>query len=421
MKKINYLTEYKREKIISPIPISFYKNGYCEEKEGQIVFKIVGFLISEKEAFVIFPKGINKSDNTIENQKKAQTLFQTLIKYNKNSVMGRQINFGENNKHTNFLSLINWIVNDYKKNGLIQKQFTKKEINGRSKTNWSKTIKETTPYVIKNQVFYLDTVNITTLKNLNNELTAVHYSILKLIEEEYGWLLNIKIHEPPFFLNQNLSFDRMKHILHKALRVTFNQKEIILYKNLIEYLDHLSKAEGRNKFSFLHTQYFQYVWETVCKFLFEHDQSLQTLIPNPYWYVEGEERNSEQIPDILTKDSADNLFVIDAKYYRPYDGIDRLPGWKDIVKQLFYAKSIDTYKIRKMYNIFVFPSDKKRDDSHIFEHGYASVKGKESELGKIISFELNTFWALNCYIQNEKKNSKRQLINILRGLQIVKT
>ncbi|PFY91636.1 LlaJI family restriction endonuclease [Bacillus pseudomycoides] len=411
--KVYFFTELKPEKVSVQIPNYFFKQGLCEEENDHIKFKITGFLVSQQNTFVIFPKGIFKSENASQNYFAAQTLFKALLKYNKKSIQKFHINFGENNEDGSLLSLINWIVEDYKRYGLIRREFKKKDFNGNTKINWSKTIKETTPYIINGKFLYLDTISIKSLRSLNNEITTVQYLILKDIEEEYGWLLNFKTKHSPNLLNNKYTYERMRFILNNALKVTFNQKELTLYKRLLNYVDIKLKETGKSHFQLLYTKYYQYIWEALCKQLFDDNSNLKDLLPKPYWKVNSEFHETEQIPDILTEDGLDNLYIIDAKYYRSYDGINNLPGWKDIVKQLFYAKSIDRSKFKKIYNVFVFPSPDSDRNSNLLKHGISSVTGKESEFGEIYSFNLNSLYAMHCYVQNEQGNVKQKLLNYL--------
>jgi len=415
-RKINFFTEFKQENILSPLPISFYKEGICEEKNGLVTFKITGFIVTEKEMFVVFPKGVMKKKDKINNQHFAHILLKTLLKYNRHSIQEQHIFFGESKSRGNLLNIVNWIVDDYKRNGLIQINYKKKEFNGKSKINWGKTIKETTPFIINQRIVYINTINSATLKNKNNEVTAVHYKILELIEEEYGWLLEYKLDYPSPYLNTEFTFDRMKHILKSALRVTFNQKDIQLLKKLLDYVELKTNSNGSNNFTLLYTKYFQFIWENICKHLFEDNSDLQNFLPKPYWSVGIEIKETKQIPDTLTIDSLNNLYIIDAKYFRPYEGITHLPGWKDIVKQLFYAKSIDAADIKNIYNVFVFPSPNGDDKSPLIKHGFASVRGRETDFGKVWSFELNANWALQSYVQNTTGNIKQSLIDQIKTL-----
>jgi hypothetical protein len=412
-KNIYFFTELKPKKVSTDIPLSFFKKGICEEENGITKFKVTGIFVSEKDVFVIFPKGIFEHNDRSQNIVIAQTLFQVLLKYNKESIQEFQVSFGENNNNSSFFSLVNWLVDDFKKYGLIRKEFKKKEINGNGRINWSKTIKETTPYIINGNILYLDTINIKSMRDLNSEITVVHYNILKEIEQEYGWLLNFNLNVPLNFNAVRFSYNRMRYTLNNALRFTFNQKEITLYKMLISYIDSKITAKGKRNFYLLYTKYYQYIWETICKQLFDDKLDLQCLLPKPYWKVESIEHETEQIPDILTTDESNNLYIIDAKYYRPYEGIKYLPGWKDMVKQFFYASSIDRSQYNEVYNVFIFPSPNGDENQPLLDHGIASIKGRESEFGEINSYNLNSLFAMNLYLNNEQGDIKQHLIDYL--------
>lgn len=412
---IYFFTELKSEKISIEIPNLFFEKGLCVVEGTYIKFNVSGLLVGDQNIFIIFPKGVFVKRNKEKNIFIAQTLLQVLVKYDKESIEKLQVFHGEHNMDSNFLSIINWLVKDYYINGIIKTNFISEKVNGYGRTDWNKTIRKTNPIIIQENTLYLDTINIKPMNNLNSNLTLVHLKILKEIETDFGWLLNFNVKIPPTIANRKINYNyrNMKYILHNSLRMTFNQKEIKLYQMLIKYIDSKITAQGRNSFTLLYTKYFQYVWEAICKRIFNDEPTLNYLLPKPYWKVDNNIHVTRQIPDILTTDESNNLYIIDAKYYRTYDGIKHLPGWNDMVKQFFYGQSIETQKFNNIYNIFIFPTASGDANIPISYHGKASIQGLEQLYGEIHSYTLNTSEAMNLYQNNDQGNAKELLINNL--------
>lgn len=412
--KIKYFIEYKNSSYDFFIPDSFYKKGLCEEDPdtNKIKFKIVGFLTTNDYLIVIFPKGMNIYPNHEINQRNSRLLLKAILKYGqKPSMKQEHISFGVS-RTNNPLTVAYWLMEDYLNNGLIKKNFYKKEQNGNGKINWPKTIKESSPYLISNQIYYLNPVTVKSFENISSELTIIHANILEIVNKNFGWLFDFELTEPRNY-ECNLSTHQMIFILNQARRETFTEREVFLYNYLIKYIENNAESgDNITDFFTLYTKYFQYIWENICKELFRDESDLRQYVPNPYWEVNSNRRDTKQIPDVLFKNNND-LFILDAKYYQAYEGFENLPGWHDIVKQLFYSKSLNHVGFSKINNIFIFPSPNGTFDIPLLKHGFASVKDKETEFGKVKSFELNTESALKNYVSNSRINFKQLLIDIL--------
>lgn len=129
-------------------------------------------------------------------------------------------------------------------------------------------------------------------------------------------------------------------VLRKELRRVFSDREIRLLKNLIAILEQMTVSTADAPL-FSGISSFEYVWEDMCAVLFK-DQSkkFSPLIPLPAYVMrDGKIKaapQNKQIMDVIVEENG-TLAILDAKYY---DMDKNPPGWGDIVKQLFYAKSL---------------------------------------------------------------------------------
>jgi hypothetical protein len=168
------------------------------------------------------------------------------------------------------------------------------------------------------------------------------------------------------------------------------------------------------------TPYFQNVWELICGSIFSNQyNTLKQIIPKLNWEIDSSAVVQPQRPDIIfLQDQV--LYILDAKYY---DTDSNLPGWHDVVKQLFYAftifkniKSKDfrlidknlekrVQKVNQTKNIFLFPSG---DEEPIKDIGKVNIKNNK-DFNDIKAYKVNTFLAMKCYLGRGKYNFINQL------------
>ncbi|MCM3737269.1 LlaJI family restriction endonuclease [Bacillus cytotoxicus] len=418
MNEPKFFIEYEWNTIDTPVPKKFYELGLCEKLKDQIRFKFVGFSTYKENLFIVFPKGFQLSTDIDINKEKAKLLLQTLIKYEKSTLENHFLGDGNDVIAESFSSIAR-LVEDYQNFGIIKFQKRKQEINGKGRINWGKTIKQTQPYIQGNVPLYLDLITSRTQFFSEHEISYIHEYVLHRISLQFGWLFDFKFY--PNNIEELFNTEHMIYILTNALSQTFVEREIKLFKELISYLKKISQ-EDSNTLSIYVTQYFHNIWELMCAQIFEDDKSLHKLVPNPYWVVDNKEYETKQIPDILFKKNQE-LYVLDAKYYRIKEGLDKLPGWKDIVKQLFYAQSFknngfaeNNTTFQDIHNIFLFPSTCVETIRHF---GFAAVKeleDKNTGFGKILAFELDVEFALSTYVYANETSLQNKLVNNIAEL-----
>lgn len=413
MNNCHFFIEYEWQRSIDiPIPTVFFERGFCEKSNsGSVRFKVTGLLEHNDKFFIIFPKGMNIPTHTKEKVLKTQMLLKTLNKYASTNILdAEESTWMGSNDSSRLFEITEWLIEDYKQNRLIHTHRRKEQINGNGRIEWSKSIQKKAPIVMKNKLYYLDLI---TSKNdivSDQELTSIHSLVLKLVSDTYGWLFDF--HYFNDFPNENHSKKYMLYILNKALKNTYIDREIRLFKNLITFLNRKAKSDLIHVFA---TGYFANIWEVACAKFFDDIRDLHNMVPNPYWVYEGKKTHTSQIPDILLNND-NNIVIFDAKYYRIKEGIDKLPGWGDIVKQLFYAMSFKE-STRQIYNAFLFPSSYALGYKYL---GYASVDNKENEFGKVLAFGMDVQMVLSQYIGEIRDTSTQQIVkNLLSEVEVL--
>ncbi|WP_167751456.1 LlaJI family restriction endonuclease [Lentibacillus salicampi] len=378
------------------IPNVFFEKGLCQKTEQSYVrFNVTGIIHANQNFFVVLPKGYRIPDNINTKVTLAKKIYNVLFKYKSTKILEKDESYwlGDTQTTTTF-DVSKKLIDDFRQNGLITLQKRTFENNGRGNINWPKTFKTKTPYIKKSELVYLDFV--TTKNNIvsNETISLIHSFILWNISDTYGWLFNFKYKD----YSKTFTHSFMRYNLLRALNETYMDRDIRIIKFLLSYIDNRLNEENNNYNIFV-TKYFDRVWETICAKVMGNMPMLQKMVPKPYWIYLEDKKETSQIPDILVQMNKDELIIYDAKYYTLNQNKHNLPGWGDIVKQLFYRLSLK-HQYKKIYNIFLFPGTVK----HAFNFSaYASVSDFEATFGNVLGYLLDIDYAIEIYLNNNEK------------------
>ncbi|TQR11648.1 LlaJI family restriction endonuclease [Psychrobacillus soli] len=400
---------------------SYEYRDFFEVRNGLITFKMCGFTVIDDHFITVLPKGVLDKRDVLSDEEKAKILLKVLMKYDKNAVKKDNLQYGTNreNESQNLFSSILEIIRDFKQHGIITKHFLKRETNGSGKIRWAKTFKLTTPYEVNGELIYLDLSTEKKLKNLSEEITMIHWLILKEIEYCFGWLVDFKVQSPALQFKK-LNTIKAKAILKRAMGLTFNKHEFSRYKLLYDYVskDYLKRSKNNSDKKLLYAFKFDMVWEEMCKKVFAHQEKLMEEVPKYRWMIREErEEYRYQIPDILIEDFDRNLFIVDAKYYSfNIDGTNSLPGGPDMGKQLLYLQSLESVKkFNKLYNIFVVPASIQNEVMTHYATGYLDNKVLKERFDCIYTLQLDCITAMQDYLKG-KSILKDELLNVVKSI-----
>jgi hypothetical protein len=390
--------------------------GNVDPDRAKIAF--CGFLFKGKEAYVFMPRGSKIEGGTLTNIDQARLLFQCLIKYcraNESFLQkeGKSIVVG----HPQILPLIVEILNDFKTNGIYTSEstFTRRGFQG--KTDWKKTIESVNPHMEDEEIIYPLFINRFTNSFSSNVVTKIHWSILQEIQSRFGWLLP-ELDGYIFDKNtrvRNRSIDT--GVLKSELIGVYNDAKIHTLKTLLRFLESDFNSAETESVSFGFSD-FQYVWEHMLRSVLSPTHAFSDMPIPAYRERSGREtpkpQKGQRVDIFLYEPSAKEVCVIDAKYY---DGssVDHAPGWPDLVKQFFYAKSLTAgnlkHEVTTVRNYFIFPGI-ARDASPDMVSVIDSSGHLDSEFPPIRCLHLPPEQIINSYISNKPLvELRRQLFN----------
>lgn len=379
------------------------------KKERVFSFNLTGFLVHENDIYIIFPKNHKIPDNYGMLLNHIQTLAGVLLRYQNEGSLQEK----ENDLHGDVDGMVPegiasslWIIRDYVEYGFIQRQVQRKVYSG-SNIDWSRTIKTTHPIITSSGTAYFDPVYRKTSVDYNNMIYFLHRYVVQKSFQKFGWILGYNSFEMESFNNElPCDVELAVYLLNKELDSTFNDREIILIKSLIDFIQGSDRVDQKTTLDTLSTNYFHNVWEAMCGFVFQnHYHSLKKYIPKPIWHLhDGSTDSTHQRPDILFVENS-MLYILDAKYYNIPKS---LPGWYDLVKQFFYGYSLK-HKFPKMHNVLIFP-DTVLEQIKFF--GYVEMHNR-AELGKVYSVTVDTYTLMKDYCNYRYGSWKELLVNQL--------
>lgn len=336
------------------------QGGDVDPDKARIAF--CGLLFKGQDAYVFMPRGSSLAHKDFSRRDLARLLFQCLEKYcranesflqkeGQSTVVGKP----------QILPLIIQILNDYEVNGIYTSENSFHRRGFQGKTDWRKTIGSVDPQINEGELIYPYFINRFTNAYHSNEVTKIHYSVLEAIQQRFGWLLP-NTDQLRFKFNKRVSiYSADIGILKAELRGVFSDAKIHTLTMLIEFLEDDFNA-GNNKSVSYGFSDFQYVWEHMLRNVLSPTHAFSDMPIPAYRASSGKEirvgQKGQRVDIFLYEPGNKEACVIDAKYY---DGssIDKAPGWPDLVKQFFYAKSLTAgslkHGVNSVKNYFIFP------------------------------------------------------------------
>lgn len=341
---------------------------------GDIV-AFVGIALSEDAVVVSFPKGFNitaalQSDEVL--RKAALLMIRAIAKYKAdNPLEAAKDDALDGTLGSQMLYYAFQILDDYFSNGLISR--TRSIVSQSSGGNvvWQRTISRSAALHFSDGVLYQKPYTRARIVNSKDVLRLIQQHVVKDCFRLIGWLFNAA--EPQELQGPSLNWNHEDLLaeLTREKAVTYSQREIKIIDLMDGYLRESSTRQGSSRVSLFGSLHFELIWEDACKVAFCSLAQLQKkLVPQPRWHRNSSlngfsyDMHARQIPDILAMHES-ILLVVDAKYYNTSVS---LPGWHDIVKQIYYQDTIERRlscdtELKRMLgvtataNAFLFPGE----------------------------------------------------------------
>lgn len=277
-----------------------------------------------------------------------------------------------------------FIIQDYLKNGYYYEReiIYKKKTQG--KINWGRTIKQENPIIQKHGPIYLTMQ--AKLHRYNDEyiMTQIsHYCVYESFSK-MGWFYGLT--PPP---KPKSPFNKRAFIttLENKLIKTNKDLDKQLFQCMLNVLNYIDEYNNSSYFCF-GTKKFEKVWEYLIEKIFgtEKGDRKSRYFPKAKWHLVNQNKigSNPLLPDtIMVNHENQNIYVIDAKYYRY--GITKcdhhLPNMSSIAKQITYAQYIDAqidnnkFPFCKVRNVFLLPFNSSENNCQpYFYAGYATAE-----------------------------------------------
>lgn len=397
---------------------NFSLRDKCEIATQEEENRFVGIKFKNNTVKIFFPLGyqLPKTDDLI--RKDILNLLTILYRFNmdKEYFIQNNISMSSNKVHfplNSFIDVIEYFIERgyYMENEVIYK------IKGKGKINWSRTIKNQNPLFqensegnILNPIYLSFTVRESNL-NTNNVITNIHKYCVYESFEKLGWLFTGYMPPKPDIIFNEKKF---LNVLHDKLNNTNDDVKKRLFKAMIEIILYLGDLKNPNEFSF-GTERFEYIWEKLIDITFGISEKTD-YFPRAQWML-LHNKNKPTYP--LRPDTimihGDELFVIDAKYYRYGDTKDpsHLPNASSINKQITYAEYIKenkNFNENSIFNAFLMPYNMENNlfghDEHFVNIGEAISCWKKNgyKYEHVQGILVDIRYLMNNYNKNSKKD-----------------
>jgi hypothetical protein len=397
-------------------------------------FKYVGLLQFESVTLFLVPKYVENEENYSRVMKEILALFK--VYSTKEKLDSDEIetlgNFRIQDSF-NLISLIDFLLRDYIEYDLYSNEKVSYDWNGSGGINWSRTIEESTAYLVKGNALYFDYRTNIVQNDEEDFIRKVHkYVLSKCFDflEQTGLLEYLYFPKISFGSNEE-ELGPKDFILSKIrneLNIQFNDRKQLVLKAIYSFMEKQGTKGQENKLVIYGTRTFYNVWEKVCTFILgdEKNKAFRGIIDKPIWTDEnGKDYPAKETlePDIIREVElfAKKSFVIfDAKYYNILfkDGkLKNNPGVGDVTKQYLYELAyhdyLDNKGINQIYNVLLFP----HDETEICKLGKVSMKFLSTiKLQDITLLVLPASTLYNLYVKNLKYNISEfeSLINVAK-------
>lgn len=276
---------------------------------------------------------------------------------------------------------------------------------GFNKINWTRTISHSTAYIQDGAPIYIDPVNKKRQINFDEELLIIFFSILRYINERYGFPVKIDINFPLItgakfqaYIN-GMGAIRLRQIKYKY----FSDKAIYLWELCYAFFDRCRDITVQTtEKEYLLVKSYHVVFESIIDELIGDknipaglkEQDDGKRIDHLYTYT-GLTNESES--------DADSIYYIgDSKYYkRKYD-----VGTNSVYKQFTYARNVIQWNLNLFMN---GEKDEDWDNFHDIKLRDDVTEGYNVIPNFFISAMLNK--ELNFNDELEVKNDDKPLMN----------
>lgn len=410
--------------VINSFPIIAEKlNEYsdiCVVYEKTFKFKFTGILIINDIPVIVFPKNYKVPTESKDMIEQVNTLIRVFLRYRNEPMHEIDENiflFGDNNYNNARITTAIRIIEDYRIYGYLHREQGVNSTTRKGRIDWAATVNKTIPVINHNRAVYSTPIIKCSMVDNENIVYKLHRYVVSQCVKMWGWLFSVNLSKKMEYEKLPCSITEAVFLLQLELRAVYVQREIAVIKMMISYLTAQSGCEKEYNKEILGTQYFSFIWESICGYLFNNKYSmLSSLVPQAEWESDIVSGRISQRPDIFVYDEG-RLYILDAKYY---NFKSNLPGWHDVVKQLFYRHTVIINlrkekgrrilpKYTQVKNTFLFPGD----EDELLQYIGRVFVNEIDDLGEVKAFAINQKRAMQTYAYRDNDNYRKQLLREL--------
>ena len=403
----------------------------CKNVE-ETIDNFIGVKYNDGKINIIFPLGYRIPKEKNELIQSIKQLFK-LIKI----VHEKKIDFfsnGEFTEDSNGLPIdsYQWIINDYLNNGVyvdVEKTYHQES---KGKINWKKTFKA--PFLVnKKSLIYLNPI-VEKKSNIKNIISEI-YAYCVDESTKTLWFLYDGVKKISNLKNVNIKY--YINVINEEINNTFDDRKKLLLYHMKRILQDKVNNYGKNNVRNYGVRNFEYVWEYIINSVYG-TENVKKYYPTATYYLNcvTSFEASKLRPDTIMKDSNNNMYILDSKYYKVGNICNdvkkikgTLPNTDSIQKQITYGKFIEqNFKekdnINDIYNAFVIPFNKINNIFNLNDDinylGYSICNWEDIELindskfYKIALIFIDTKYVIDCYF--DKVYDKELLVNKIREI-----
>lgn len=281
-----------------------------------------------------------------------------------------------------------WVIKDFLSNGFYVNRERIYKTNQSGRIDWKRTMQ--LQAIVSNGNVIFPNMTVSVKNNVDNLLVEIHRFCVKRSIDYIGWLFNLNSSFIELPHQQNDSMKRLYiATLKKELDQTFDDDKRLRLKHLINVMTGLDSTNNNKEFVYGVDSYY-YIFEKMIDAIFGTEKDLRGFNPKAKWQLVkngfAETDSSDLRPDTILRNGED-LYILDSKFYRyGYTGREEdLPETTSIQKQITYGDYIkrnSKVPVRRIFNAFLLPYDKKRDvfssEDNLLYVGFAKSTWKDN-------------------------------------------
>lgn len=301
------------------------------------------------------------------------------------------------------------LLGAFAERGLHRRAAAASTLRGSGAIDWARTLQRCEPLVSSGRPVYAESYRW--------ERRATSTEVTELQAAATAWLAHrYETQWPPGLADAVAGIDiegRMRPerapvdlaLLARERAVTYLTADLRVLDVLEAVVSRKSRMDGTGAARLHGTASFALVWEDALRDLFGDDAAEASLgCANWYAFAEGAWSAAQSAPnrrlDLLIRDG-DETLLIDAKYHYPFPA--SRPGWSDIIKQVYYAETLQRGQEERVYNAFLLPGK----GSPMTLAGLVRIDDAARTFPPVEAWTIDPTWVFSTYGDGDRTRRQR--------------